>query len=82
VNGTWAGLVGGREDELVGRQFLDFVQPGAQAAANAMFDVLRAEAEVRSAAVVRRSDGSALPIELRAVWSGPDIKVCYRPLTS
>jgi PAS domain S-box-containing protein len=82
VNRSWAGLMGSTEADLLGRHFLEFVQPGAQAAAQAMFEVVSMEREVRSEAVVMRPDGSPLAIEFRAVKKDGDIEVCYRPLAA
>jgi PAS domain S-box-containing protein len=80
VSGAWAGLMGSSESDLVGRHFLEFVQPEARPAALAMFDVLGGEREVRSEAVVVRPDGTSIPIEFRAIHTDDDIEVCYRPL--
>ena len=64
----------------VGRHFVDFVQPEARAAAQAMFEAVSQFREVRSEALVRRPDGSTLAIEFRAIRTDGDIEVCYRPL--
>jgi hypothetical protein len=80
VSGTWASLVRADQAALVGRHYTDFVQPEARAAAQAMFEVLGEEREVRSEAVVVRADGSPVPIEFRAVMTDGEIEVCYRPL--
>ena len=74
--------MGTTEAELVGRHFLEFVQPEAHAAALAMFAVVGAEGVVRSEAVLMRPDGSPLAIEFRAVRTDGDIEVCYRPLAA
>jgi hypothetical protein len=68
-----------QESDLVGRHFLDFVVPGARAAAHAMFEAVTQEREVRSGAIVVRPDGTTLQIEFRAVQQGGEIEVCYRP---
>lgn len=80
VTGRWAGLMRSDSTSLVGRHFLEFVQPEARAAARALFEVLDEELEVRSEALVVRPDGTAFRIEFRAVRSGGEIEVCYRPL--
>ena len=57
-------LLRGTEDDLVGRHFLDMILPEARTAAQAMFEVVSEEQEVRA----RRSwfaDGSTVPIEFR-----------------
>lgn len=80
VSGEWAALMRAAASELVGRHFVDFVQPEARAAAQAMFEAVSQFREVRSEALVRRPDGSTLAIEFRAVRTDGDIEVCYRPL--
>ena len=66
--------------DLVGRHFVDFVQPEARAAAAAMFEAVSQFREVRSEALVQRPDGSTLSIEFRAIRKDDEIEVCYRPL--
>ena len=80
VTGSWASLVRADRADLVGRHFLDFVQPEARAAAQAMFEVVSEEREVRSEAVVVRVDRSTVPIEFRAITVDGEIEVCYRSL--
>ena len=80
VTGSWAGLMRADARDLVGRHFLDFVQPEARAAAQAMFEVVNEQREVRSEAELIRADGSMLTIEFRAVNVDGEIEVCYRPL--
>ncbi len=80
VSGEWAELMRAGEAELLGKSFVDFVLPEARAAALAMFDAVRQFHEVRSEALVRRPDGSTLPIEFRAMRRDGEIEVCYRPL--
>jgi PAS domain S-box-containing protein len=80
VTGAWAELMRAPADELVGRHFVDFVLPEARAAAQAMFEAVSEEREVRSEALVARPDGSTLPIEFRAIRRDGEIEVCYRPL--
>ena len=80
VTGSWASLMRADQTSLVGRHFLDFVQPEAQAAAQAMFEVVSEEREVRSEAAVVRPDGSTVAIEFRAISVDGEIEVCYRPL--
>ena len=80
VSGEWAALM--REDQptLVGRHFVDFVLPDARAAAQAMFEAVSQFREVQSKALVRRGDGTTLPIEFRAMRRNGQIEVCYRSL--
>ena len=81
VSGPWAGLMHADDpDALLGRHFLEFVQPEARAAAQALFEVVDEQREVRSEALVVRPDGSALGIEFRAIRRDDQIEVCYRPL--
>jgi len=80
VRGGWAGLMGSGGEDYVGRHFLELVQAEARPAAEAMFAVLSREREVRSEAVIVRPDGTTLAIEFRAVRTGDDIEICYRPL--
>jgi hypothetical protein len=56
------------------------VLPEARAAAQAMFEVVTEEREVRSEALVLRPDGSTVAIEFRAIRRNGDIEVAYRPL--
>lgn len=80
VSGEYAALMRSSRDDLVGRHFVDFVLPEARAAAQAMFEAVSEEREVRSEALVQRPDGSTLSIEFRAIRSNGIIEVCYRPL--
>ncbi len=80
VTGSWAKLVHAAPAELVGRHFLDFVQPKAHGLAAAMVEALQAEGEVHSKAVVQRTDGTPIMIEFRAVRLEGDIEVAYRPI--
>ena len=80
VSGEWAELMRAEASDLIGRHFVDFVQPDARAAAQAMFEAVSQFREVRSEALVQRPDGTTLPIEFRAVRGDDDIEVCYRPL--
>ena len=80
VSGSYAAMMRAEEQELLGRHFLDMVLPEARAAAQAMFDVLSVEREVRSEALVVRPDGSTVAIEFRAIRRNGDIEVSYRPL--
>jgi PAS domain-containing protein len=79
VTGAWAQLMRAQESDLVGRHFLDFVVPEARAAAQAMFEAVMQEREVRSEALVVRPDGTTLLIEFRAAQRDGEIDVCYRP---
>ncbi len=74
----WAALMHADERALVGRHYLDFVLPAAQALATALFDALRDEREVQSRALVVRQDGTTLPIEFRATRRNGEIEVFYR----
>jgi hypothetical protein len=80
VTGPWAGLMRADAEALVGRHYLEFVQPDARAAAQALFEVVDEERDVRSEALVVRPDGTELTIEFRAIRRGDGIEVCYRPL--
>lgn len=80
VSNSWAGLMRSDADGLVGRHFLEFVQPEARAAAQAMFEVIGEEREVRSEALVVRPDGTSVAIEFRAIRKDGEIEICYRPL--
>jgi len=80
VTGSWATLMHSSPDELVGHHFLEFVQPEARAVAQAMFEVVAEEREVRSEARVARPDGSSVAIEFRAIRRDGEIEVCYRAL--
>jgi len=80
VTSTWARLMHADADALVGRHFLEFVQPEARPAARALFEVLDEERDVRSEALVVRPDGTVLGIEFRAIRRDGGIEVCYRPL--
>jgi hypothetical protein len=80
VSGAWAELMRAREADLVGRHFLDFVLPEAGAAAQAMFEAVIEEREVRSQALVARPEGTTLLIRFRAIRRGSEIEVCYRPI--
>jgi len=80
VTGSWASLMHSNADALLGHHFLEFVQPEARGAAQAMFEVVAEEREVRSEALVVRPDGSTVAIEFRAIRRDGDIEVCYRPI--
>jgi hypothetical protein len=80
VTGTYATLMRARTDELVGRHFLDFIQPEAMSAARAMFAAVTEEREVRSEALVVRPDGTTLTIEFRAIRRNGEVEVSFRPL--
>ena len=80
VTGSYAELMRTDKRDLVGRHFLDMVLPEARAAAQAMFEAVTEEREVRSEALVVRADGSTVAIEFRAIRRDGDIEVCYRPL--
>ncbi len=80
VTGSWASMMRADASNLIGRHFTDFVQPDAQAAAQAMFEVVSEELDVRSEAVVVRPDGTTLAIEFRAIAVDGEVVVCYRPL--
>jgi PAS domain S-box-containing protein len=80
VSGSYAAMMRAQQQDLVGRHFLDMVLPEARGAAQAMFEVVSEEREVRSEALVVRPDGSTIPIEFRALRSNGEIEVFYRPL--
>ena len=72
--------LGCEQARLVGRHFAEFVKPEARGVAQAMFEAVADEKEVRSEAVVQRPDGTTLAIEFRAIRRDDEIEVCYRPL--
>jgi hypothetical protein len=80
VSGEWAELMRAAATDLIGRHFVDFVQPEARSAATAMFEAVSQFREVRSEALVQRPDGTTLAIEFRAVRRDGEIEVSYRPL--
>jgi hypothetical protein len=80
VTDSWATLMRGVRDQLVGRHYSEFVLPEARAVAAELFDALRDNAEVRSEALLQRADGSTLAIEFRAVRVGETIQIHYRAL--
>jgi PAS domain-containing protein len=80
VSGEWADLMRSSARDLVGRPFTDFVQPEARAVAQAMFEAVNEERDVRSEALVTRPDGTTLAIEFRAAVLDGEIEVCYRPI--
>jgi hypothetical protein len=75
-----ASLMRAAETDLIGRHFTDLVLPEARSAAQALFEVVSEEQEVRSEAVVVRPDGSTVAIEFRAIVLDGEIEVCFRPL--
>lgn len=79
VTPEWGELMRANATELVGRHFVEFVLPEAQAGAQAMFEAVIQFHEVRSEALVRRPDGTTLMIEFRAIRRNGEIEVCYRP---
>lgn len=80
VSPAYAAIIGGTPDELVGRHYLDFVEPEAFDAAQAMFDALANDREVTTEALIRRVDGSPIRIQLHAARQDGDIDVRYRRL--
>lgn len=80
VSGEWAALMRADATDLIGRHFVDFVLPEARDAAQVMFETVSQYHEVRSEALVRRPDGTTLPIEFRAIRRDGQIEVCYRSL--
>jgi hypothetical protein len=80
VSEPWAALMRSSKADLVGRPYTDFVSPAARSMAQAMFEALSEEREVRSEALLTRPNGTLLPIEFRAVLADGEIDVAYRPL--
>ena len=78
VSPEYAAIMGGAPEELVGRHYLDFVEPDAMDAARAMLEALANDREVITEAVVRRVDGAPIRIQLRASREGGEIDVRYR----
>ena len=82
VSPEYAAIIGARPDDLVGRHYLEFVEPDAVDAAQAMFEALANDREVITEAVIRRADGSSIPIQLHAARQGGQIDVRYRRLVN
>lgn len=80
VSPEYATIIGTRPEELVGRHYLEFVEPDAVEAAGAMFEALANDREVTSEAVIRRVDGTAIRIQLHASREDGEIDVRYRLL--
>lgn len=80
VSDEYARIIGAAPDELVGRHYLDFVEPAALEAAKGMFDALANDREVVTEAVIRRVDGVPVRIQLRATRQDGEIDVRYRPV--
>ncbi|HET7182682.1 MAG TPA: PAS domain-containing protein [Candidatus Limnocylindrales bacterium] len=80
VSPEYASIMGADPADLLGRHFLEFVQPAAVDAAEAMFDALSNDREVITEAVLRRVDGTPLRIQLHAARKDGEIDVRYRPI--
>jgi PAS domain S-box-containing protein len=80
VSPEYAAIMGALPDDLVGRHYLEFVEPDAVEAAGAMFEALATDREVITEAVIRRVDGTPVRIELRAAREDGEIDVRYRLL--
>ncbi len=80
VSGSWAGLMHAEPRDMVGRPFIEFVEPAAHAAARAMFEVVDEEREVRSETLVVPLDGTTRAFEFHAIRRDAEIEVCYRPM--
>jgi PAS domain S-box-containing protein len=80
VSPEYAAIIGTSPDDLVGRHYLDFVEPEAAEAGQAMFEALVSEREVTTEAVIRRVDGSAIRIQLHAAREDGEIDVRSRVL--
>jgi len=80
VSPEYAELMRSSPDDLVGRHYSDFVTPEARTAAEALFESLAEDREVSTEALVQRTDGTTLRIELHASRRDGDIDVRYRPL--
>lgn len=80
VSPEYAAILGTTPDVLLGRHYLDFVEPAAVEAAQAMFDALANDREVITEAEIRRVDGSPIRIQLHAARQNGEIDVRYRRL--
>jgi PAS domain S-box-containing protein len=78
VSPEYAAIMGAQPEQLVGRHYLDFVQPEAVDAASAMFDALANDREVITEAVIRRVDGTPVRIQLHAERQDGEVDVRYR----
>ncbi len=80
VSNEYAALMRAEPGDLIGRHYTEFVQPEARDAAGAMFQSLAEDRDVSTEALLRRSDGTTLRIELHATRQNGEIDVRYRPL--
>ena len=80
VSPAYAAIMGAPLGDLVGRHYLEFVEPEAIDAAGAMFEALAADREVLTEAVIRRVDGTLIRIQLHAEREDGEIDVRYRLL--
>ena len=78
VSPEYAAIMGAAPADLVGRHYLEFVEPDALDAAGAMFDALANERELDSEAVIHRVDGTPIRIQLHASCEDGEIDVRYR----
>jgi hypothetical protein len=70
-------LTGCPREELLDREFTEFVAPSARVIARALFE-LAIRGEVRSRALVLRPDGGTVLVDFRAIRNGTEIEVAYR----
>ena len=80
VSAEYADLMRADPQDLVGRHYTEFLQPEARLAAEAMFGALAESHEIATEALVRRTDGSTLWIELHATRRDGEVDVRYRPI--
>ena len=80
VTGAWAELMHSSVEQLLGRHFLELVLPEARPVAQAMFEAVSLEREVRSEAMILRTDGQPMSLEFRAVRNGDEIEVSLREI--
>lgn len=80
VSRAYAALMRADPEDLVGRHYTEFLQPDARDAARAMFEALAEDREIATEALVRRTDGTTLRIELHATRKDGEVDVRYRPV--
>ena len=77
ANQCLAGLLATTTEDIIGRAYLDFVPPDAQAVAAALFEATTGIPLVETVARVLRADASTLDVELRGrrVEDGIDLRI-------
>jgi hypothetical protein len=77
---SWASFLRESADWLVGKSYAELVGPEALVVADVVFATILELGEVTSEALLRRSEGSAMPFEFHAERVGDRIEIAYRPL--